>query len=59
MNFRFAMPLLYDFYVLRLLEETRNLFYRKKSGCRDLNPGPLAPKASALPSALHPDEVRV
>ena len=26
------------------------------SGCRDLNPGPLAPKASALPTALHPDE---
>ena len=27
---------------------------RQKSGCRDLNPGPLAPKASALPPALHP-----
>ena len=25
-----------------------------RSGCRDLNPGPLAPKASALPAALHP-----
>jgi len=31
------------------------LFYYK-SGWRDLNPRPLAPHASALPTALHPDK---
>ena len=40
-----------------LVEESRDLRAADLSGCRDLNPGPLAPKASALPTALHPEKL--